>query len=77
VAVLIRRLEEQDEVESFDCSDEPLNKLFEAPCLGKSAEELTMRHTIILLRRGENCFFVSLQVVVYDLTQLYTPWRSP
>jgi GNAT superfamily N-acetyltransferase len=25
VAVLIRRLEEQDEVESFDCGDEPLN----------------------------------------------------
>jgi len=25
VAVVIRRLEEQDEVESFDCGDEPLN----------------------------------------------------
>lgn len=25
MAVLIRRLEEQDEVESFDCGDEPLN----------------------------------------------------
>jgi len=25
VAVLIRRLEEQDELESFDCGDEPLN----------------------------------------------------
>jgi hypothetical protein len=25
VAVIIRRLEEQDKVESFDCGDEPLN----------------------------------------------------
>jgi hypothetical protein len=42
VAILIRRLEEQDEVEPFDCGDEPLNNYLKrhAWASGESAEKL-------------------------------------
>jgi hypothetical protein len=40
MAIVIRRLEEHDEVKSFDCGDEPLNNYLKRHAWTKQAKSL-------------------------------------
>lgn len=52
--VLIRRLEEQDQVEAFDCGDDSLKNYLKRHAKGKPAEELDRRHLCCSRRAAPN-----------------------